>query len=326
MTSSTTPWEFPAAYYLLIVTFTVIGGHWLLLLNHLWNCHHESTFEFKVQALGVRICGILPVICVLATITAYWPVILEEVEIAYAFLEAYIILLFFALFTSLGFARTKTPPGYLEHIKSHPATSRLVRFLGDSNWNTFRTGEGSLRFWRNLCLQFIVVKPITAIIAAIIVSRNGGILPPAVAIVLRVIGILSIVFALVALFRIYRATVSGEGRPFQGENVVRKFFIVKFIFFFVIVINNLILKSLLSSGRMAIPAWLCEEAVYVGSEVDKEHCKTRVVEVALIFECLLVALPAVSRCCCCCLLHLLIIIVHCLYGKKARSTRSGWKK
>lgn len=277
-----TPWNFPAALYLLIVTFAVVGGHLLLLAVSLCRIPVHPSYEVRFQALELRITAFLPVFAILTTIAAFWPWISIEIDVALAVAEGYIILMFFALFTGRGWTGVKGV-SYPDALMESPASSLPAPCL-----SSFANGRSAISSWRNMCAQFIVVKTLMMLITLGLARRNGGIAPAGASAVLRAVSTVSLILALYALIRVYRGSSNAPGEPFKGHYLVTKFMIVKILFTF-IVVNNLVLKNLLVAQTIPINAWLCESFIWSASPLNREYCETRVLSVIFLFETFIVA-------------------------------------
>lgn len=272
---------------LLFIAFAAIWGlHVALFVEHL---AHLATTEWKLrfQALYVRLTGMFPVLALVSMVGAYQPSQFDWVEFVYATLEAYILAGFVALLYGFGKIFTKD-------IGQVFLESRFAAGPFPLLCPKFTDPRFAERYWRVMILQFSVIKPITALIPAVMNERAGTHLAEndRLSILLRVIAAISIAIAVVAILRVHNALAYCKENPYGNHRVFLKVFVMKLLFTFII-LNNLIVRPLVASGTIPVSAWMCPPDVVAASDDNAQECRDRLLQIAFLAEIVIMTVPLV---------------------------------
>jgi hypothetical protein len=275
-------WYFPDGLYLLIPLSFSWVAFFFLLLEHILNLSHSTLWQFRFQALYVRLVSFFPIFALMATLCAFWPRIAIWIDVGFSFMEPYMLTCVFALITGFGWIKTD---GHFPEVAilQSPKTNRLCQCCGSE----FSSGESALKVWKGFVLQFVLIKPCTTIFVAIIEESGKDNLKGAL-IALNVIGTLSLIFSLLAIFRVYFSVREAPGAPLQGQRGFGKLLTIKILFTF-IVLNRILVTPLINLGVIPVTSFFCSSNVL---ECYEEWCHIRFISVVLLMETVLLSFPA----------------------------------
>jgi hypothetical protein len=278
-------WYWPNGLYMLIPVLLVWLLWFILFLEHLFNLASAHDVSIRYQALFTRIILIFPLMATFTYIAAGFPWSADWINFLSALFEVYCITAFFALLSGLGHIFFPTKQQFeSEMLKSFWTKGPFLKFGPD-----FENGEKSFGYFKWLVYQCIIIKPLAALVFAIVTSVLGKV-NRAAQITTRFISALSLIIAISSILRVYRFLTDTPGAPLQGHNVLWKFVVIKVLFVFVI-LNGIFLEPMISSNVIPIDDWLCTNFVLALPE-GKDFCQIRLASVIFIFEILVVIVPA----------------------------------
>jgi len=288
------PWCFPEAWIVAIPVAGVWLAHLLLTAEHLCHLRVSSSFEFRFQALWVRVIGVIPLMAVISMLGAFYPWGSPAVDFSIAFVEAYIIACFLAIIFGFGWAAgIDVPNALLQGTYTRSPGCCAAPFVNADN---------CFAWWKWNVLQFCIVKPFCMLIIMLYVLRNKVPAPGQLVVIMRLIAAVSIIRAVISLLGAYSALRWHEKQPMGNHKVFRKLVVIKVLFGF-IVLNFLIINSLVTYRNIPVDPWLCSYATqnsnvtFATSFSSVNHtglvfCQERLTNTAFVFELAIVGFPA----------------------------------
>lgn len=218
---------------------------------------------------------------------AFYPWLTHWLELAMVALEVYVLFGFFALLTGLALVKSKEGV-FPECLLNNFWTNRQLLNCG----SRFTTGSGALNFLFYSIVQFLVIKPIIMLATAVYYQRQHQDFATGIKAILNIISALSIIFATVAVLRLYKGLRVQPNSVLVNHNGLTKILVVKLLFFFV-VMNNLILRNMATRNALPVPVAFCDKGVAFNStDTSNDWCENRTINVILIVESLICILPA----------------------------------
>ncbi|CAK9033623.1 unnamed protein product, partial [Durusdinium trenchii] len=266
-------WAFLVPFFVALACFTVVA------VRH--GLHPSLESKYVLMMLSA-----LMAVVVFSVLTVFFPYAGPVLAVGQAVLEGLLAFWFGGLLVFWATERGGVE-GVEAALMAHPRGKHRVSCC----WQyflPFETGHLALRHWRRHVEQYLLIKTLTQLNKMVYSYTTGSYSKTSIALFLGIINTLSLLLMLKALFNLHQSFRTAK--LLDGTRAFGKFLVIK-VTFSCLVINNLLVANLLSSGTVHPPAWVCEES-NSASSVPTYECNNRLLQ--LVFLCEAVGLMALS--------------------------------